>query len=57
MVALGDWLGYYRMGNRVDILPNMRSGNWRVVATVAMGLGHVQRFLSCELGMGFHILV
>ena len=23
MVALGDWLGCYRVGNRVGILPNM----------------------------------
>ena len=57
MVALSDWLGCYRIGNRVGILPNMGSGNWRVVATVAMGLGQFQRFLSCELGTGFHIIV
>ena len=57
MVALSDWLGCYRIGNRVGILPNMGSGNWRVVATVAMGLGQFQRFLSWELGAGFHIIV
>ena len=59
MVALGDWLGYYRMGNRVDILPNMGSGNWsvyiqRLMATIAMGLGQFQRFLSCDLDTGLH---
>ena len=57
MVALGELLGCYRIGNRVGILPNMGSGNWRVMATVSMGLGKFQRFLSCELGPGFHIIV
>ena len=28
MVALGDWLGYYGVDNRVGILLNMGSGNW-----------------------------
>ena len=51
-VALGDWLGCYKMDNRVGILPNMGSGNWRVMATVSMGLGKFQRFLSCDLGIG-----
>ena len=27
MEALGDWLGWYRVGNRVGILPNMDSVN------------------------------
>ena len=40
-VALGDWLGCYRAGNKMSILPNMGPGNWlvkisRLVATVAM---------------------
>ena len=29
-VALGDWLGRYRVGNRVGILPNMGPGNWPI---------------------------
>ena len=48
-----------RVGNRVDILPNMGSRNWsvqiqRLKATVAMRLGQVQRFLSCDLRTGLH---
>ena len=27
IMALGVWLGYYRLGNRVGILPNIGSGN------------------------------
>ena len=30
MVALGDWLGCYRVYNRVGLLPNVGSGNWHV---------------------------
>ena len=29
-VALGDWLGCYKVCNRMGILPNMGSGNWLV---------------------------
>ena len=55
VVALGDLLGCYRVG----ILPDMGSGNWlvwiqRLMATVAMGFGQFQRFLSCDLGTGLH---
>ena len=37
----------------------MGSGNWlvciqRLMATVAMGFGQFQRFLSCDLGTGLH---
>ena len=28
--GIGDWLGCYRVGNRVGILPNTGSGNWSV---------------------------
>ena len=59
---------YKRVGIRVGILPNMGSGNWpvwtwRLMATVAVGLGQLQRFLSCDprtqlhtcdLGIGLH---
>ena len=60
MVALGDWLGCYKVDNRVDILHSMGSGNglvWiqRIMAIVVMGLGLVQRFLLCDLGTGFHM--
>ena len=30
MVALGDWLGCYRVDNTLSILPNMESRNWPV---------------------------
>ena len=30
MVALGGWFACCRVGNRVDILPNVGSGNWLV---------------------------
>ena len=30
MVALGDWLGCYKVCNWISILPNMGSGNWLV---------------------------
>ena len=55
MAALGDWLGCYRVG----ILADMGSGNclvWiqRLMATVAMGLGQFQRFLSCDPDTGLH---
>ena len=48
-------VGCYRVG----ILPNMVSGNrpvyvQRFMAAVAMGLGHLQSFLSCDLGIGLH---
>ena len=54
-MALGDWLGCYRVG----ILADMGSGNclvWiqRLMATVAMGLGQFQRFLSCDPDTGLH---
>ena len=29
-VALGNWLGCYRVGNRIGILPNTGLGNWPV---------------------------
>ena len=59
MVALGDWLGCSRVDSRMSILHNTKSGNWpvliqKLMATVAMGLGQVQRFLSCELCTGLH---
>ena len=59
MVALGDWLGCSRVDSRMGILHNKKSGNWpvliqKLMATVAMGLGQVQRFLSCELCTGLH---
>ena len=59
MVALGDWLGCSRVDSRMGILHNTKSGNWpvliqKLMATVAMGLGQVQRFLSCELCTGLH---
>ena len=59
-VALGEWLGLYSVGTRVGILPSMGSGDWpvwirRLMATVAMGLGQFQRFLSHDLGTGLHI--
>ena len=43
----------------MSILPNMGSENWpvwiwKLVATVAMGLGQFQRFLPCDLGTGLH---
>ena len=56
-VALGDWLGRYRVGDRVGILSNMGPGNWPIyirglTSTIAMGLDLFQRFLSCDLGIG-----
>ena len=53
-MAIGGWLGCYRVGNRVGVLPNMGSGNWtilirRLMATVAM------RCLSCDPGTRLHI--
>lgn len=41
----------------VRILPNMGSGKWlvyiwRLMATVALGLGQFGRFLPCDLGIG-----
>ena len=47
------------MDSRVGILHNMESGNWpvliqKLMATVAIGLGQVQRFSSCELCTGLH---
>ena len=59
MVALGDCLGCYRVDSRVGILYNMKSGNWpvliqKLMATVAIGLGQVQRILSCALCKGLH---
>ena len=44
----------------MGILPSMGSGDWpvwirRLMATVAMGLGQFQRFLSHDLGTGLHI--
>ena len=53
-MATDGWLGCYRVGNRVGVLPNMGSGNWtilirRLMATVAM------RCLSCDLGTRLHI--
>ena len=41
----------------MSISPDTGSGNWlvwiqRLMATVAMGLGQFQRFLSCDLGTG-----
>ena len=58
-VALGQWLGLYRVGTRVGILPSMGSGDWpvwirRLMATVATGLGQFWRFLSFDLGTGHH---
>ena len=49
------------MDGSVGILHNMGSGNWlvliwRLMATIALGLGQFQRFLSCDLGAGFHKL-
>lgn len=49
------------MDSSVGILHNMGSGNWlvliwRLMATIALGLGQFQRFLSCDLGAGFHKL-
>ena len=29
-VVVGNWLGWYTLGGRVDILPNMTSGDWLV---------------------------
>ena len=45
------------MYSRMSILLYMGSGNWpvsiqRLMATVAIGLGQFQRFLSCDLGTG-----
>ena len=64
MVTLDDWLGCYcyRVGSRVSILPSIGSGNWpvqiwRFTATVAVGLGQFQRFLSRDSGTGLHTLV
>ena len=59
-VALGEWLGCYRVSTRVGILPSMGSGDWpvwirRLMATVAMGLGQFQRFSPRDLGTGLHI--
>ena len=36
-VALGDWLGHYRMRTGMGILPNMRSGSWPVRIGRAFG--------------------
>ena len=57
----GDWLGCYRVDSSVGILHNMGSGNWlvliwRLMGTIALGLGQFQRFLSCDLGAAFHKL-
>ena len=45
------------MYSRMSILHYMGSGNWpvyiqRFMATVAMGLGQFQKFLSCDRGVG-----
>lgn len=42
MVSLDDWLGCYRVGSRVSILPNIGPGTWpvqiwRFMTTVANG--------------------
>ena len=36
-VALGDWLGHYRMRTGVGALPNMESGSWLVRIRRAFG--------------------
>ena len=41
-----------RVDSRAGVLPPVGSGTWRLVAMVAMGLGQLQRFLSCDLGTG-----